>query len=196
MAALREVPTDVRALLTDRASAGPLAAEAARWGFSVFPGHDTDVLARYCDACRSFSVSRVVRATGDNPLVCPRLARQILRIHAERGADLSHYVGIPWGSGVEVIETEALFAAEREAVDPAEREHITTFHYRRPDRFRLVEEPAPAEADMPAARVTVDTPEDYAAVGSLLSALYRGVPLEAAEVVAWLGRREEANRHG
>jgi spore coat polysaccharide biosynthesis protein SpsF len=196
MDALRGVPADVHALLTDHGSAGPLAAEAARCGYAVFPGHDTDVLARYCDACRRFSVTRVVRATGDNPLVCPRLARQILSIHAEREADLSHYVGIPWGSGVEIVEAEALFAAETEALDPAEREHITTFHYRRRERFRVVEQPAPGEADMPEARVTVDTPEDYESVRSLFSALYRGAPLEAAEVVAWLGRQREVKRSG
>ena len=94
------------------------------------------------------------------------------------------------------MEAAALFAAEAEAADPAEREHITTFHYRRPERLRLVEEPAPRDADMPEARVTVDTAEDYERVSALAAAIYRGLPPEAAEVVAWLKRRAEVAGRG
>ncbi len=185
MRALREVPADERALLTDKASAPILKAEALAEGFSLFAGSDLDVLGRYCDACRQYSVSRVVRATGDNPLVSARLAREIMRIHGARGADLSHFMGCPWGSGVEVVETSALFAAEVEAKDPAEREHITTFMYRHPERFTIVEEKAPADAYAPEARVTVDTKEDYELVKRVFSELYKGHPIEVDALVSW-----------
>jgi spore coat polysaccharide biosynthesis protein SpsF len=196
MRALREVPADVHALLTDEASAAELAPAAAAEGFALFAGHPTDVLARFCAACRHFSVTRVVRATGDNPLVCPRLAREILEIHGDRGSDLSHYLGIPWGSGVECVEAAALFRAEGEASDPAEREHITTFHYRRPDRFRIVEEPAPPDAAYAEARVTVDTRDDYERVAEIFRSLYRGVPLEARQIVEWAASRGGRAQHG
>jgi spore coat polysaccharide biosynthesis protein SpsF len=185
MRALRGVPAEERALLTDRASAHALKKEAGAEGYSVFPGSDLDVLGRYCDACRRYSVTRVVRATGDNPLVSARLAREILRVHEERNADLSHYLGCPWGCGVEIVEADALFAAEAEAEDPAEREHITTFLYRHPDRFAIVEEEAPPETYAPEARVTVDTREDYERVQLIFSHLYQGAPIEAEALVSW-----------
>ena len=131
------------------------------------------------------SSQRIVRATGDNPLTCPRLAREILVIHESRHADLSHFLGCPWGTGVEVIEAGALFAAERDAARSDEREHLTTFMYRHPDRFTIVEEQAPPDCRMPEARVTVDTAEDYARVSRLFGDVYRGEPLEADAVAAW-----------
>lgn len=187
MRALAPVAADVHALLTDPASTAKLAPVAEGEGFLLFTGSPEDVLGRFCAASREYGVDRVVRATGDNPLTCPRLASQILSIHAERRADLSHFLGCPWGTGVEVVESRALFDAERAAADPAEREHITTFHYRHPDRFAIVEEQAPAEAHLPDARVTVDTPEDYERVSRIFQDLYEGSPIGAEAIVRWFG---------
>jgi len=185
MRALALVPADVRALLTDPASLDALAPEASVCGFLAVAGHPDDVLARFAAAARQLDVQRVVRATGDNPLTCPRLARDILAIHEAKRADLSHFLECPWGTGVEVVEAGALFAAERDAARSDEREHLTTFLYRHPDRFAIVEEPAPSMSRMSGARVTVDTPEDYARVSRLFADLYRGEPIESDAVVAW-----------
>ena len=190
MKSLAPVPADVRALLTDRASAEELLPFAKEEDYAVFAGPERDVLARYCMACRHYAVSRVVRATGDNPLTSPALAAGILEEHARRGADLSHYLGCPLGTGVEVVEAEALFAAERDAAAPQEREHITTFLYRHPERFSIFEPPAPASATLADAHVSVDTRDDFERIRSIFEALYVGRPVEAQEVVHWLQGRD------
>lgn len=179
------MPADVRALVTEAGSAEALSPLARREGFAVFVGSEEDVLERYCMAAREYRVDTVIRATGDNPLTSTALARSILTAHRETGADLSHYLGIPWGSGVEVIRSEALFVAEREATDPEEREHITTFLYRHPERFRIEEPAAPPELRLPEARVTVDTEADYALVTRIFEDLYAGEPVEVSEIAAW-----------
>jgi len=195
MRSLAAVHADVRALLTDRASAAELRPFAEIEGYAVFAGPEQDVLARYCMACREYAVGRVVRATGDNPLTSGSLAAKILRAHEERGADLSHYLECPLGTGVEVVEAEALFAAERDAAAPEEHEHITTFLYRHPERFLIHEPVAPASARFadselpyPAGfdHVSVDTQDDFDRVRSIFEALYVGRPLEAEQVVQWL----------
>ncbi len=196
MRALAAVPADVRALLTDADSRDALEREASAAGFACLAGHPVDVLGRFAEGARRLDVQRVIRATGDNPLTCPRLAREIVALHAERRADLSHHVENPWGTGVEVIETEALLAADREARDPVEREHLTTFLYRHPERFAIVEEPAPSSCRMREARVTVDTPADYARVQRLFADLYRGVPIESEAVVAWCRSHPEEGASG
>lgn len=185
MRALALVPAEVRALLTDAESREALESVAAAAGFVCLAGHPVDVLGRFAEGARRLGVQRVIRATGDNPLTCPRLTREILALHAERRADLSHHIDNPWGTGVEVIETAALFAADREARDPVEREHLTTFLYRHADRFAILEEPAPPACRMKEARVTIDTPEDYERARRLFADLYQGVPIESAAVVAW-----------
>jgi spore coat polysaccharide biosynthesis protein SpsF len=190
MRALRDIPADAYALLTDDASQAVLRPVAAGEGFDVRVGPEEDVLARYCMAACAYGVRRIVRATGDNPATSARLARDIMLIHDREAADLSHYLGNPWGTGVEVIEAEALFAAEREAALPDEREHITTFLYRHPDRFVIREPDAPPEASYAEGRVTVDTREDYEAVCAMFAALHRGRPLEVEDVIGWLRMRE------
>jgi spore coat polysaccharide biosynthesis protein SpsF len=196
MRAFDAVPAEVKALLTDPRSAEELERCASAEGFSLFVGHPEDVLARYCDACREYEVSRVVRATGDNPLTSGALARLILELHEQRQADLSHFLGIPWGSGVEVVEASALFAAEGDAVNTDEREHVTTFLYRNPERFRIVEAPAPPGTLAPDARVTVDTREDYERVLRIFGDLYRGAPIEVDEIVPWFGERVRKGTNG
>jgi spore coat polysaccharide biosynthesis protein SpsF len=185
MRSLAGVPADVRALVTEAMSVEMLSPLAMAEGFGVFIGPEQDVLARYCMAAREHRVDHVMRATGDNPLTSAALARGILSAHLRTGSDLSHYVGIPWGSGVEVVRSEALFIAEEEAVDPAEREHITTFLYRHPERFTIDGREPPPGLRLSEARVTVDTEEDYVRVKRIFEDLYRGEPLEVRDLAAW-----------
>jgi spore coat polysaccharide biosynthesis protein SpsF len=194
MRAIAGVPADVRALLTDVHSVEALRPFAETEGYDVYPGPAEDVLARYCGACREYDVSRVVRVTGDNPLTSAALAMDILSLHALRRPDLSHYLGIPWGIGVEVVEADALFKAERDAALPEEREHITTFLYRNRARFAILEPQAPARVFLPEARLTVDTQEDYEWVKMIFTALYKGAPIGAEEVVSWISRSSRGAR--
>lgn len=192
MRSLAAVPADVRALLTDGRSLGALRPLAAAEGFEVLAGPDEDVLARYCMASRLYGTERVIRATGDNPLTSARLALDIIAEHERARAVLSHYVGVPWGSGVEVVTAGALFEAERDSTRQDEREHITTYLYRHADRFSILEAPAPPYAAYAEGRVTVDTREDLDLVTRLFQDLYEGMPIEIEQVVAWLKERPPA----
>ena len=187
MRALLLVPAETRALVTDRGSADSLRPHADAAGFAVFIGPDEDLLARFCMAARSFAADQLIRATGDNPLTSARLAREIRAAHEAAGADLSHYLGNPWGTGVEVVRARALFDAEREAVMPEEREHATTWLYRNRERYRVLELAAPSDAWMPDAKVSVDTAEDYERIRRIFAELSRGGPIEADALVKHLG---------
>jgi spore coat polysaccharide biosynthesis protein SpsF len=191
MQALRGVPAAAYALLTDAASAPALEAPARAHGFGVRVGPEHDVLRRYVDAALEHGVDTVVRATGDSPLVSAELARSIVGMHLSSGADLSHYLGCPLGTGVEVIARRALDAAGLEATDPVEREHMSTYLYRHRDRFLLLEPEVEPELSAPWANVSVDTREDFERVLRIYADLYRGAPIEAREVARWLGEHPE-----
>jgi spore coat polysaccharide biosynthesis protein SpsF len=194
------VPADVRVLATDEASAAAFAGLAGRNGFELLVGPAEDVLARYCLALRRFGLDMVVRATGDNPLVAHELATLLLKEAAEaagghsgkRGrADYSAQLGMPLGMGVELVSAEALYRAEAEATSPYEREHVCPYLYGHPELFTLVRSQAPEDYQMEAARVTVDTPEDYERMKEIYAGLYDGRPIPSLAVLAWLRAQGE-----
>jgi spore coat polysaccharide biosynthesis protein SpsF len=186
MHALRGIKADVHALLTDAESLSDFTPLTDKAGFEIFAGPALDVLARYCLAAEHFGVTRVVRATGDNPLVSASLANLNLRLHAKLGAELSRLKGAPLGTGVEVLETAALRQANTLSTDAFEHEHITTFLLRRREEYRVFEISVPVAALFPDAHVTLDTSEDYKALKKIYAALYRGKPINVVRLVQWL----------
>ena len=186
MRVLMSVTADVRALVTDTDSREHLEAIAGAEDFELFAGPKDDVLARYRLAAEHFAVDTVIRACGDEPLLSARLTDDIVRIHLTRRADLTHFVGIPLGTGVEVISRRALCYADAHASSAFEREHMTTFMYRNPRLFAIVEEPCPPELALPDIRVSLDTPSDYELLTRFYEERYRSQPFEIEEVVAWM----------
>jgi spore coat polysaccharide biosynthesis protein SpsF len=187
--ALRRVEADVRAVLTEPASASAFEPLAAAEGFDLFVGPCEDVLERFCRAARHYRVARIIRATGDNPLVSAKQVSALLDRHRASGSDLSHFIGPPLGTGVESVEAVALAAANRLSSEPYEHEHITTYLYRHPERFRIAELACPEAWSLPEARVTLDTGEDYELLQKIFRDLYRGEPIETEQLVAWLRER-------
>jgi spore coat polysaccharide biosynthesis protein SpsF len=106
-----------------------------------------------------------------------------MEAHTAAGADLSHYLGNPWGTGVEVVNAQSLFTAEEESTLPEEREHVTMWIYRHRERFRILEPQAPPGALLADARVTVDTPDDLERVRRIFADLYDCRPIEADALV-------------
>jgi spore coat polysaccharide biosynthesis protein SpsF len=161
---LTRVPAELHILATEPGSAPELGPRARALGWKVFVGSEEDVLSRYCGAIREYGLSRVVRATADNPFVSPEAAKALLADPRTEASEYAAHEGLPLGFGVEVVRASALLAAESESSDPYEREHVCPFLYRRPERFRIYRPKAPESLRAPEARVTVDTREDYQSV--------------------------------
>ncbi|HOV62268.1 MAG TPA: acylneuraminate cytidylyltransferase [Spirochaetia bacterium] len=194
MLSLKQAHADVYALLTDHESGATLKGLASPLGFEVFEGDPDDVLLRYASATEYYGVERVIRATGDNPLVSAILVDEIVKLHEECNADYSGFLGPPLGTCVEVVKASSLLCANSEAQDPYEREHVNPFLYRRPERFVINRPEARDEVSFRDARVTLDTPEDYKYISRIYDDLYVGRPIEAEELVCWL--KEEARKKG
>ena len=192
LARLSLVPAAVHAVATDEASARDLEPIAARHSFDLVVGPTEDVLARYCMAIRRFGLDRVIRATGDNPLVNHELARALVEWAAAEAAagrelpDYAAYTDLPLGMGVEFVSARALLRAESEARAKDEREHVCPYLYRHPETFRITRPEPPSGWSFPAGRVTVDTPGDYEAMLRLYGALYAGAPIASSTVLGFL----------
>lgn len=189
MEALATLPVQVRAIVTDEASAPRLQALADAAGYALFCGDPHDVLARYCAAARHFAVDTLIRATGDNPLVSAAIARQAMQLQKVTEADYAGITDTPYGTGVEVVQATALHDLERRTQDPYHREHVTPGIYQNPEHYAVVTRPAATTVRFPSMRVTLDTSEDYLYLTGLFDELYRGDPLELPEVIAY-GHRQ------
>ena len=124
-------------------------------------GSEEDVLDRYVRASKEYNIDIIVRATGDNPLVSIKALDMIVDYHIKNNSDLSHYNLLPYGSGVEVINSNILEIANNNSKDIFEHEHITQYHYKNSNMFKISNPDAPYNFAMPELRVTVDTLEDY-----------------------------------
>lgn len=161
---------------------------AASAGVDVIRGSEADVLSRFLAVQRAFPSDVLVRLTADCPLLDPLIVREAVARHFDTDVDYTSNTLVrtfPDGLDVEVIDAAALEAAAAEATAPEEREHVTPFIYRRPERFRLASfhhgEPLGDE------RWTVDTEDDLQWVRAAVEATD---PLAGwEEILAVVGRQ-------
>jgi spore coat polysaccharide biosynthesis protein SpsF len=159
---------------------------------AVVRGSEQDVLARFIRALDAYPATNVVRLTADCPLMDPALVCEALDVHAREGADYTSNTlarTFPDGLDVEVVTATALRQANEESADPAEREHVTPFVYRRPDRYKL----AGFESgdDLGAERWTLDTAADLGRIREIVGKLDDPVGAGWREVLAVARRRSE-----
>lgn len=193
VAAARRVDRVV--LATSEASSDDRLARHARevLGMAVFRGSESDVLNRVAGAAIAFGASAAVRVTGDDPLKDPGIIDRVVAAHASDPAIAyacnNNPPSFPEGLDVEVVSTEALAAADAEANDPFEREHVTPFVRNRPERFPQTN--VHAGRALSHHRWTLDTSQDvqfFEAVFDLLGG--EGVP-PWEDVLAILERRPD-----
>lgn len=111
---------------------------AADAGVAVVRGPETDVLARFGAVMTRFDPETVVRLTGDCPLADPGIVGEVIELHLSSDVDYTsnvHPRSFPKGLDVEVMRSRSLAIALEDAVDPFDREHVTPYLYRNPERF-------------------------------------------------------------
>jgi spore coat polysaccharide biosynthesis protein SpsF len=187
------LPVDHLVIATsDLPADDPVARLGADLGVATFRGSHEDVLGRFAGALATFPADLVVRLTGDCPLADPQIIVDALTLADNTGA---HYTSntlirtFPDGLDVEVITAPALAEAADSAVDPIEREHVTPYLYRRPERFRLAALRCPEM--LGDERWTVDTPSDLEFVRSIVAALAPDPRFGWQGAVEVVGRRND-----
>jgi len=165
---------------TVNATDDPVAACAESLGIQVFRGDEQDVLGRFAGAAALAGADLVVRVTADCPLIDPALVGRLIAAFSDDPSldylsiDSTRY---PRGLDAEIFPCRLLDEAAANATDPAEREHVTPYIYRRPERFRLGTALVPLEpVEPPDQRWCVDEHADYELVRRLIEALLPSNP--------------------
>ena len=154
----------------------PIAMLCSSLGAHCHRGPEDDVLERYRQAADVSNADVIVRLTADCPLVCPEVVDKVVtaflnaRPQPEYASNCLRRT-YPRGLDTEVLSRAVLGTAAREATEPADREHVTRFVWRQPDRFRHLSVEDTEEHS--ALRWTVDTAEDLLLVRQIVGALGR-----------------------
>ena len=143
-----------------------------------FRGSEEDVLNRVWQAARALGAGILVRLTGDNPLVNGELIDWLVAAFTSADPPVAWAMsaedaGFPIGLTAEAVSMSAL-AQALDSDDPADREHVTWYVRRQPERFRQLLPAAPY--CFPPARLTIDTRDDYNRVRALFERLHAGHP--------------------
>ena len=165
-----------------------LAEHVAKQGWRVARGDPFDVLSRFALVLEEVDNDRIVRITGDCPFVQPSFIDSALE--TLEGVDYvatGHDNRFPRGFDVEAIRRDALLTAFVEARDPIEREHVTPFIARRPDRFATRPLPCPEWARRPDLRLTLDEPDDLRMLRAVIAGLdAHPLTLRGPDLIAFL----------
>lgn len=154
----------------------PIATLCSSLGVPCHRGPEEDVLERYRQAADVSKADVVVRLTADCPLICPEVVDKVVTAFLDTMPTADYATNClrrtyPRGLDTEVLPSGVLDTAAREAREPADREHVTRFVWRQPDRFRQVS--VEDAEDHSALRWTVDTAEDLRLVHLIVGALGR-----------------------
>ena len=133
---------------------------AGRAGVRCYRGSEDDVLDRFYQAARPLRPDVIVRLTADNPHMHGEWMDFLIEqaLAGEWDYFAPSFKTHPHGVSAEIFPFAHLETMWREATHPDEREHVTPFLYRRPDRFRVCWHESPE--DFSDLRLTVDTEED------------------------------------
>lgn len=178
---------------SDDPSDDPLYATCLDNGLSCFRGSLDDVLDRFYQAAKEFHPDYIVRLTGDCPLTDPDVIDKVVAFGITGSYDYASNTlkpTFPDGLDVEMTRFECLETAWREALLPAQREHVTSFIYQNPERFRLGS--FVSTSDLSGLRWTVDHARDLNLVERIYGALYPAKPeFSTSDILQLLEQKPE-----
>ena len=137
---------------------------------ACFRGSENDVLNRYYAASVTFSSDVVVRITADDPFKEPSVIDAVVSKLIQEGYDhVTNNLPPSWPEGLdcEAFTFDALKMSEQSAKDNFEREHVTQYIYRNPDKF-VIGNYASVD-NLSSLRWTIDNEADYEMVKAIYS---------------------------
>lgn len=178
----------------------PIVNLCAELGVRVYCGCEEDPLERYFQAARLFGGEHIIRIKADCPAIDPLVVDQAVQLHLATRADYTTNTmerTYPVGQDVEIVTRQTLLRLWREARLFSEREHITLYIHKHPDKFHT--EHLKWDADYSHKRWTMDNPEDYELLKLVFEALYPKNPVfsmhDVLQFLALHPELEELNGH-
>ena len=110
-------------------------------GTDVFRGDSDDVLSRYYNCAKTYSLSDILRITADCPLIDPLIVEKGISLFLGNSYD---YVTntfprtFPDGNETEIFSFKALDTAYSNSILPSEHEHVTPYFRNNKEKFKIL----------------------------------------------------------
>jgi len=175
---------------TDNATDDVLENFCKREGILCYRGSENDVLCRYFEAARLFGARHIARITSDCPLIDPQICGNAIGLYFREKLDyLCLSQAFAEGLDFEIFSFDALEIAHERATRKYEREHVTRYFHNHPESFRLGK--MENNCDDSRYRITIDEPEDFDVVKTLVEALHE----EGAEPFPFSAVKQYLDEH-
>ncbi len=134
-----------------------------------FRGSENDLLDRYYQCAKKFSIDPIVRITSDNPVVDPEVIDLAIEKFEKEEFDMVTTCNLrsyPYGISVEVFSFNALEKSWKESTLPSEREHVVLYMQKENNDFKIFNLVNPE--DLTYINCTVDNDDDYELVRKVI----------------------------
>ncbi len=173
-----------------------LATVANDRGLSVYRGSEHNVLERFINAAKQFSVDRIIRICADNPLLdISALQHQIT---AFNNSDVDYWcyctseslpsIKTSYGFYTEGVTLDALEKVAEMTTEKLYIEHVTNYIYTHDTNFTIHKEEIPKTVSTnKSIRLTIDTPKDHELIKNIYTKLIEEhIVLEQEHIVAFI----------
>ena len=137
--------------------------------YEVFRGSEKNVLKRYYDCAKKFSLKNVLRITGDCPLVDPKLVDKIVKIFKKKNFDYVSNIEkrtFADGMDIEIFSFKNLEIANSSTLSDDDKEHVTKY-FLRSDKFKKFN--YEDKNNFSNLRITLDTPFDFVLIKKIFN---------------------------
>lgn len=150
-------------------------------------GNETDVLGRLIKGAKHVKANIVVRTTSENPFVFWEGMDELILEHIKGNYDLSSHYRLPLGSGLEVINLDALERSHKQGNSRHRSEYCTLFINENPEKFKIHRLKSEKSLQRPEIRLTVDTPQDLWVARTIYDELGKnGKPIPLKKIIKFL----------
>ena len=154
-------------------------------GIDYFRGSAKDVLDRYYQCAKEYSISTIVRIPSDKPLIDPEVVDNVISVFNNNSYDyVTNFLSnptFPSGVEVEVFSMNGLKKVWKEAILPSEREHVTPYFSNNEDKFEITH--VENSENLSHLRCAIDRIEDLELVRLIVSKIKKR-PILMKDIVA------------
>ncbi len=173
---------------------------AKKLGVDIYCGSENDLLDRFFQTAKLFKIKNIVRITADCPLIDPDIIDRVINLYFKSKVDYCSNIlkrSFPVGLDVEIFSFDALRSAWEKARFPSEREHVTPYIIKHPDKFKLKN--IAFKRNLSDKRWTLDRKEDFKLIKAVLESLIpRNHNFRMPDVIKFLNKTpnlEKLNNH-